>query len=242
MTKKFKKYLFIVEGSTDKDFMNGFIKLFIENEGKNQELDISEDNFGVEKITRDGGKSEFFKNESIDNIIDKIEFFSNDEILTKTYLIVDADWEINNSENQPAGHKQTEKKIKEIEAKVIEHSFIRSHNDYKNAKIDHFIMPYNKETQEFGELETLFINSLKPEFQNKLKCLDDMHKCLAKQHPKPVDNHHRDKIRMQILLNSYDVKMKNAINWIDYNNENLDDLKNFLRNKFKKITKKNQKK
>lgn len=235
MTKKFKKHLFIVEGSTDKEFMNGFINLFINNEGKNQELCISKDDFEVEKITKDGGKSEFFTNKAIDNIIDKIDSYSNDEILTKTYLIVDADWEIYNNQIQPAGHKQTEKKLKEIEKKVIKHSFIQSHNDYKNARIDHFIMPYNKKNQGHGELETLFINSLKPEYQKKLECLDNLHQCLANKDPKPqLNNHNRDKIRMQILLTSYDVKMKNAINWIDYNNKNLDDLKKFLTKKFVK--------
>ena len=45
MTRKFIQNLFIVEGSTDKDFMEKFIKLFISKE----ELNIADDFYVVKK-------------------------------------------------------------------------------------------------------------------------------------------------------------------------------------------------
>ena len=103
-------------------------------------------------------------------------------------------------------------------------------------------MPFNKETQEYGELETLFINALKPEYQNKLNCLDALEDCLKQKAPKPdIQSHHKDKMRMEILLKSYHKEMDKAIEWIDYDSEILQDLKDFLRKKLTKTKSKNKK-
>ena len=42
-------------------------------------------------------------------------------------------------------------------------------------------------------------------------------------------------MRMEILLKSYNKTMDKAIEWIDYESEILQDLKNFLHKKFSKI-------
>ena len=231
MTKKFIKNLFIVEGSSDKDFMEKFIKLFISKE----ELNIADDFYVVKKIKEEGGKSHFFR-KGVVNIINHIEENSDDENLPKTFLIVDADWEIHHQEYQPAGYSRVSEALKEIKNQIKDHSFIQSHRAFDQFEIDHFIMPFNKETQEYGELETLFINALKPEYQNKLNCLDTLEDCLKQKSPKPnIQSHHKDKMRMEILLKSYNKTMDKAIEWIDYESEILQDLKNFLHKKFSKI-------
>jgi len=229
MTKKFIKNLFIVEGSTDKKFIEQFIKLFIAKE----KLNIAIDCYAVEIITKDGGKSHFFNKEKI---IENIEKNSDDENLPKTFLIIDADWEIHHHENQPAGYSKVSLALKSIYDQIKNDIFIKSHRALDQFEIDHFIMPFNKETQEYGELETLFINALKPEYQNKLNCLDTLEDCLKQKSPKPnIQSHHKDKMRMEILLKSYNKTMDKAIEWIDYESDNLQDLKDFLHKKFSKI-------
>ena len=229
MTRKFIKNLFIVEGSTDKDFMEKFIELFISKE----KLNIAIDCYAVEIIKEGGGKSHFFNKEKI---IKNIEKNSDDENLPRTFLVVDADWEIHHRQNQPAGYSKVSLALKSIYDQIKNDIFIKSHRAFKQFEIDHFIMPFNKETQEYGELETLFINALKPEYQNKLNCLDNLENCLKQKSPKPnIQSHHKDKMRMEILLKSYNYKtMAKAIEWIDYDSEILQDLKDFLR---KKLTK-----
>ncbi|MFZ9470037.1 MAG: DUF3226 domain-containing protein [Rickettsiales bacterium] len=237
MTRKFIKNLFIVEGSTDKDFMEKFIKLFIAKE----KLNISDDFYIVKKIHKDGGKIHFFQI-GAENIITHIEENSDDENLPKTFLIVDADWEAHHIEHQPAGYSNVSKALEVIKNKIKDHSFIQSHSAFKQFEIDHFIMPFNKETQEYGELETLFINALKPEYQNKLNCLDNLENCLKQKSPKPnIQSHYKDKMRMEILLKSYHKEMDKAIEWIDYDSEILQDLKDFLRKKLTKTKSKNKK-
>ena len=236
MTRKFIKNLFIVEGSTDKDFMEKFIELFISKE----KLNIAIDCYAVEIIKEGGGKSHFFNKEEI---IENIEKNSDDENLPKTFLIVDADWEIHHEEKQPAGYFKVSSALKSIYDQIKNDIFIKSHRAFDQFEIDHFIMPFNKQTQEYGELETLFINALKPEYQNKLNCLDTLENCLKQKSPKPnIQSHHKDKMRMEILLKSYNHKtMAKAIEWIDYDSEILQDLKDFLRKKLTKTKSKNKK-
>ena len=232
MTKNFKQNIFIVEGSTDKNFMKQFIKLFIAKE----KLNITDDFYVVEKITKEGGKSEFFNKNSIENIVKNIKEFSDDENLPKTFLIVDADWEAHHKEHQPAGYSNVFEKLKVTNDQVKNHSFIQSHFAFKQFEIDHFIMPFNKKTHEYGELETLFINALKPEYKSKLECVNILEDCLKQKSPKPnIQSHHKDKMRMEILLKSYNKTMDKAIEWIDYESKILQDLKNFLHKKFSKI-------
>ena len=104
------------------------------------------------------------------------------------------------------------------------------------------IFTFNKEAQEYGELETLFINVLNNDFKNKLECVNVLEDCLKQKSPKPnLESHHKDKMRMEILLKSYNKTMDKAIEWIDYESKILQDLKNFLHKKFPKIrTKKNK--
>ncbi|GDX35954.1 hypothetical protein LBMAG18_04650 [Alphaproteobacteria bacterium] len=240
MTKKFKQNLFIVEGSTDKHFMERFIKLFIAKE----RLNIAPDCYTVEIIDEEkqGGKSNFFNNNGVNNIVKNIKKYSDDENLPKTFLIVDADWEAHHKEHQPAGYSNVFKELEKLQDQIKNHNFIKNHYAFKQFEIDHFIMPFNKETQEYGELETLFINALKPEYQNKLNCLDALEDCLKQKAPKPdIQSHHKDKMRMEILLKYYNKTMAKAIEWIDYESEILQDLKDFLRKKLTKTKSKNKK-
>jgi|GEM_PF-5779378 len=237
MTKKFIQNLFIVEGSTDKNFMEQFIKLFISKE----ELNIANDFYVVEKIVEKGGKSHFFY-KGVENIKKHIEENSDDENLPKTFLIVDADWEIHHQEYQPAGYSKVSEALEKIKNQIKDDGFIQSHGAFKQFEIDYFIMPFNNETHEYGELETLFINALKPEYKSKLECINVLEDCLKQKSPKPnLESHHKDKMRMEILLKSYNKTMDKAIEWIDYESKILQDLKNFLHKKFPKIrTKKNK--
>ncbi len=231
MTRKFMQNLFIVEGSTDKNFMKQFIELFIAKE----KLDISDNFYVVKEITKDGGKSHFFNKGDI-NIINHIEKNSDEENLPKTFLIVDADWEIHHQEYQPAGYSRVSKALEKIKNQIKDDGFIQSHGAFKQFEIDYFIMPFNKETQEYGELETLFINALKPEYKIKLECINVLEDCLKQKSPKPnLESHHKDKMRMEILLKSYNKTMDKAIEWIDYESDTLQDLKKFLHKKFSKI-------
>ena len=241
MTKKFKQNLFIVEGSTDKNFMKQFIKLFIAQE----RLNITPDCYDVEIIDEEkqGGKNHFFNNKGVNNIVKNIKEYSDDVNLPKTFLIVDADWEAYHKKDQPAGYSNVFKELEKLQDQIKNHNFIKNHYAFKQFEIDHFIMPFNKDTQEYGALETLFINALKPEYQNKLNCLDNLENCLKQKSPKPnIQSHHKDKMRMEILLKSYNHKtLAKAIEWIDYDSEILQDLKDFLRNKLTKTQSKNKK-
>ena len=77
---------------------------------------------------------------------------------------------------------------------------------------------------------------MKPKCRDKLKRFDSLEDCLKQKSPKPdIKSHHRDKMRMEILLKSYNKTMDKAIEWIDYESEILQDLKNFLHKKFSKI-------
>ncbi len=231
MTKKFIQNLFIVEGSTDKNFMKQFIELFIAKE----KLDVSDNCYVVKTIIKDGGKSHFFNKGNI-NIINHIEINSDEENLPKTFLIVDADWEIHNQEYQPAGYSRVSETLEKLKKQIKDDHFIQSHSAFDKFEIDYFIMPFNKETHEYGELETLFINALKPEYKIKLECIDILENCLKQKSPSPnLEPHHKDKMRMEILLKSFNKTMDKAIEWIDYENDNLQDLKDFLRKKVFKI-------
>ena len=163
MTKKFKQNLFIVEGSTDKNFMKQFIKLFIAKE----RLNIASDCYTVEIIDEKekGGKNHFFNNQGVDNIEKHIKKYSDDENLPKTFLIVDADWEAHHTEHQPAGYSNVSKELEKLQDQIKNHNFIKNHYAFDQFEIDYFIMPFNKETQKYGELETLFINALKPQYR-----------------------------------------------------------------------------
>ena len=232
MTKKFKQNLFIVEGSTDKNFIEQFIKLFIAKE----KINTANISHIVTKITEDEGKSKFFNNEGVDNIVKNIKENSDDENLPKTSLIVDADWEAHHKEHQPAGYSNVSTELEKLQDQIKNENFIKNHYAFDQFEIDYFIMPFNKETQKYGELETLFINALKPQYRDKLNCLDSLEDCLKQKSPKPdIKSHHRDKMRMEILLKSYNKTMDKAIEWIDYESEILQDLKNFLHKKFSKI-------
>jgi hypothetical protein len=231
MTKKFIQNLFIVEGSTDKNFMKQFIKLFIAEE----KLNISDNFFVVEKIVADGGKSHFF-NKGVENIKKHIETNCDEENLPKTFLIVDADWEIHHQEYQPAGYSMVSSALEKLKNQIKDDDFIRSHHAFKKFEIDYFIMPFNKETHQYGELETLFINALKPKYKIKLECIDILENCLKQKSPDlNPQSLLKDKTRMEILLKSYDKTMDKAIEWIDYESDNLQDLKDFLQKKFSKI-------
>jgi len=231
MTKKFIQNLFIVEGSTDKNFMEQFIKLFISKE----ELNIANDFYVVEKIIKDGGKSHFFY-KGVENIKKHIEINSDEENLPKTFLIVDADWEIHHQEYQSAGYSRVSEALEKIKNQIKDDGFIKSHSAFKQFEIDYFIMPFNKETHEYGELETLFINALKPEYKIKLECINLLEDCLKQKSPDlNPQSLHKDKTRMEILLKSYDKTMDKAIEWIDYKSDNLHDLKDFLLKKVFKI-------
>lgn len=242
MTKKITKNLFIVEGSTDKKFMKQFIELFINNENLSNE-DNSYEVVIIDEIIYEtnqgskggGGKSKFFKG---DLIFANIKQKGNDQILPKTSLIVDADWGIHDGPNQPAGYSKVKSELEEIQKQVKKNISDTYPFASEEFEIDHFVIPFNGKNQEYGELETLFINSLKPEFQTKLDCLDQLEDCLNSKLPKPIiKDHQRDKIRMEILLKFYDNKLEKITNWIDYNNKNLDDLKKFLTKKFVKKSK-----
>ena len=140
MTKKFTQNLFIVEGSTDKNFMKQFIKLFIAKE----KLDIPDNFYVVKEIIKDGGKSHFFNKGDI-NTINHIEENSNDENLPKTFLIVDADWEIHHQDNQPAGYSRVSEALEKIKNQIQNHGFIQSHSAFTQFEIDYFIMPFINE-------------------------------------------------------------------------------------------------
>jgi hypothetical protein len=229
MTKKFIQNLFIVEGSTDKNFMKQFINLFIAKE----KLNISDNFFVVEIIKEGGSKSHFFFN-GVENIKKHIEKNSDEENLPKTFLIVDADWEIHNQENQPAGYSKVSLALEKLKQEIKKDAFIRSHYAFNKFEIDYFIMPFNKETHQYGELETLFINALKPEYKIKLECINLLEDCLKQKTPSlNLESYHKDKMRMEILLKSFNKTMDKAIEWIDYESDNLQDLKDFYKKIFK---------
>ena len=104
--KFIKDYGFLVEGSTDKNFIQDFLKEF----SKNEKIDIK--NYEVKQINHkniEGGKANFFK-------VDNIKAFLNENNQNKftLVLIIDADSELKTNSGQPAGFEEVDKKIKEI--------------------------------------------------------------------------------------------------------------------------------
>ncbi len=219
--EKFKKdYGFLVEGSTDKNFIQDFLKLFLEKEK------ISNQNYEVKQIN-DGGKANFFGDGNIQAYINE----SNQNNFTLA-LIIDADSELKTNSGQPAGFKEVNKKIKEIIKEINSKDF------YKNVEILHYIMPFH-DKQNFGQLEDLFIKSLNKELKDTIKgCLKPFQKCLQKKHPEiEIQKNKMPKIQMEILLKSFDKNLSkdNLTEWIDYNHESLNNFKKFLINEVFKI-------
>ena len=95
-------------------------------------------------------------------------------------------------------------------------------------------MPFHDE-QHFGQLEDLFIKSLKKDYQKKLdECLKPFQECLQKQNPKPkIAKNKMPKVQMEILLKSFNKNSSNdnLMEWIDYNHKSLDNFKKFLKEK-----------
>lgn len=210
--EKFKKnYGFLVEGSTDKNFIQDFLKLFLEKEK------ISNQNYEVKQI---GGKANFF----IDGCIQAYINESNQNKFTLV-LIIDADSEFQDNIGQPAGFVKVDNKIKDIIKEI------KSNDIYKNVEILHYIMPFH-DKQNFGQLEDLFIKSLNNEFKDTIKgCLKPFQKCLQKKHPKlEIVENKMPKVQMDILLKSFnkDLSKDNLTEWIDYNHESLNNFKKFL--------------
>jgi len=213
-------YGFLVEGSTDKNFIEDFLELFQKRE------EIINKNYEVKQIN-DGGKANFF----IDGCIQAFINESNQNKFT-LILIIDADSEFQDNTGQPAGFIKVDNKIKEIIKKI------KSNDIYKNLEILHYIMPFHDE-QNFGQLEDLFIKSLNSKFTKKLdECLKTYQKCLEKEEPKPkIAENKMPKIQMEILLKSFDKNLSkdNLTEWIDYNHKSLDNFKKFLKEKVFKI-------
>ena len=211
-------YGFLVEGSTDKKFIEHFLNKFFDEEKIDKKL-FNKNTFEVKQINN-GGKASFFK-------IDNIKAFLNENNQNKftLVLIIDADSEIETLNSQPAGFINVDKKIKQI----IEE--IQSNDFYKNVEILHYIMPFH-DKQHFGQLEDLFIKSLNEDYKDKLeKCLKPFQNCLQKQNPKPeIAENKMPKVQMEILLKSFnkDLSKHNLTEWIDYNHESLNNFKKFL--------------
>jgi len=205
---------FLVEGSTDKNFIDQFLKKFFEH----QKI-----KYNVKRINDGEGKSSFFKDGNIESYLLKI---ANIQKTFTLILIVDADSELETKRGQPAGFKEVDKKLKEIIKEI------KSNDFYQNVKILYYIMPFHDE-QHFGQLEDLFVKSLKKDYQKKLdECLKPFQKCLRKQHPKPeIAENKMPKIQMEILLKSFDKNLSkdNLTEWIDYNHESLNNFKKFLK-------------
>ena len=216
-TKFTKDYGFLVEGSTDKNF----IKKFLDEFQKNEKID--QVNYEVKQINAGGGKANFFKVANIINFLDE-----NNQNKFTLILIVDADSELENTQGQPAGFKEVDKKLKGIIKEI------KSNDHYKNVKILYYIMPFHDE-QHFGQLEDLFIKSLKKDYQKKLdECLKPFQECLQKQNPKPkIAENKMPKVQMEILLKSFNKNSSNdnLMEWIDYNHKSLDNFKKFLKEK-----------
>jgi len=215
--KFIKDYGFLVEGSTDKNFIQDFLKEF----SKNEKIDIK--NYEVKQINHkniEGGKANFFK-------VDNIKAFLNENNQNKftLVLIIDADSELKTNSGQPAGFKEVDKKIKEIIKEI------KSSDFFKNVEILHYIMPFHDE-QNFGQLEDLFIKSLNKKFKDTIEgCLKPFQKCLQKQHPKlEIVENKMPKVQTEILLKSFDKDLSkhNLMEWIDYNHESLNNFKKFL--------------
>jgi hypothetical protein len=219
-----KDYGFLVEGSTDKNFIQDFLKEFLKNEK------IDKKNYEVKQINHkniEGGKANFFKVNHIEALINE-----NNQNNFTLALIIDADSELETNSGQPAGFKEVNKKIKEIIKEINSKDF------YKNVEILHYIMPFH-DKQNFGQLEDLFISSLNSKYRKKLdKCLKNYQKCLEKEEPKPkIKKNKMPKVQMEILLKSFnkDLSKHNLMEWIDYNHESLNNFKKFLINEVFKI-------
>jgi hypothetical protein len=222
--KFIKDYGFLVEGSTDKNFIQDFLKEFLKNEK------IDKKNYEVKQINHkniEGGKANFFKINHIGALINE-----NNQNNFTLVLIIDADSELETNSGQPAGFKEVDKKIKEIIKEINSNDF------YKNVEILHYIMPFH-DKQNFGQLEDLFIKSLNSKYKKKFEeCLQPYQECLEKKDPKPnVVKHKMPKVQMEILLKSFnkDLSRHNLMEWIDYNHESLNNFKKFLINEVFKI-------
>jgi hypothetical protein len=98
---------------------------------------------------------------------------------------------------------------------------------FPDLKIIYYIFPFNNNHE--GQLEDLFLSSLKSDYENKLICIDEFQKCLEKTLPKPkIDKHKIPETKVNILLSAFGTKMNKAVDWIDYSHESLSGLKGFL--------------
>ena len=214
-----KSFGFLVEGSTDKNFVEDFLKKFFDEEKIDKKL-FNKNTFEVKKINVEGGKSGFFKDGNIESFLP--EFNKN---LFNLVLIIDADAELENQQGQPAGFKDVKEEIE----KII--SEINKKEAYQEVKILYYIMPFH-DYSEFGQLEDLFIKSLNSKYRKKLdECLKTYQKCLEKEEPKPeIKENKMPKVQMEILLKSFnkDLSKDNLTEWIDYNHESLNNFKKFL--------------
>ena len=212
-------YGFIVEGSTDKYFLEYFLKKFIETEKLEITHDKKQEIAEVKTITKDGGKDNFNKI--------NCEVHLDHKNLPE-FLIL-----INDVDGPKNGGYETRKEQMEKLKKEINHKF-------PDLKIIYYIFPFNNNHE--GQLEDLFLSSLKSDYENKLICIDEFQKCLEKTLPKPrIDKHKIPETKVNILLSAFGTKMNKAVDWIDYSHESLSGLKGFLGQEVFKIKSYNKK-
>lgn len=205
----------IVEGESDKKFIFEICK----------KVGLDEARFQIEKISPRGGKTDFFGKEfeftikNIKNLIDKTS-----ENPKKILLICDADFKENKKSYD--GFQKTKNTLNPVISKLKK--------EFKNRKIDFFILPDNKND---GNLDSLFLQCATKKITEKSSCVDDYLKCLG---VKPLINK-KDKLRSQLLISAIgiqkgfknigDVADKKHGYW-NLDHQSLEPLKKFLE-KFK---------
>ena len=166
----------IVEGESDKKFIFEICK----------KVGLDETKFQIEKISTRGGKTDFFGKEheftikNIKNLIDKTS-----ENPKKILLICDADFKENKKSYD--GFQKTKNTLNPVISKLKK--------EFKNRKIDFFILPNNKND---GNLDSLFLQCADKKITEKSRCVDDYLKCLGEN---PSINK-KDKLCSQLLISA----------------------------------------
>ena len=205
----------IVEGESDKKFIFEICK----------KVGLDETKFQIEKISTRGGKTDFFGKEheftikNIKNLIDKTS-----ENPKKILLICDADFKENKKSYD--GFQKTKNTLNPVISKL--------EKEFKNRKIDFFILPNNKND---GNLDSLFLQCATKRITEKSSCVDSYLKCLEKNFLENLSINKKDKLYSQLLISAIGIKenFKNVGDVADekdgywnFNCESLEPLKKFL--------------